>query len=188
MKKWIGMADNDPADGTVTATIGVTEPPPANQQYELVPAESISPHPDNARRGNLDAIRESIRVNGFYGACVVQRSTGHILVGNHRYMAAVDEGMTEIPVMWVDRTDAEARRLLLVDNRTTDLASYDTAALARILEEQSNDGDLPGTGWDDASLAALMADLDEIAPDDFPSFDEDIPVDLQCPKCGYEWS
>jgi ParB-like chromosome segregation protein Spo0J len=187
MKEWVTGMSRTP--DTVSATIGVPpEPPPLAQDYEIVDAGSIQPHPDNARRGNLDAIRESIQVNGFYGACIVQRSTGHILVGNHRYMAAVDSGLTDIPVMWVDKTDAEARRLLLVDNRTTDLAGYDTAALVAILNDQAEQDDLPGTGWDDAALAALLAAIEDEPPEDFPSFGEDIPVDLQCPKCGYEWS
>ena len=52
----------------------------SQQDYETVPVGRIQPHPDNARRGNLPLIRESIRTNGFVGACVVQRSTGNILV------------------------------------------------------------------------------------------------------------
>ena len=87
----------------------------SQQDYETVPVGRIQPHPDNARRGNLPLIRESIRTNGFVGACVVQRSTGNILVGNHRYLAAIEEGFAEIPVVWVDKSDGEARRLLLAD-------------------------------------------------------------------------
>jgi site-specific DNA-methyltransferase (adenine-specific) len=132
----------------------------SQQDYETVPVGRIQPHPDNARRGNLPLIRESIRTNGFVGACVVQRSTGNILVGNHRYLAAIEEGFAEIPVVWVDKSDGEARRLLLADNRTSDLAVYDDEALVELLIVHAADDGLVGTGWDDAELAALLAAIE----------------------------
>ena len=68
------------------------------QQYELVPIDSIQPHPRNARQGDIGAIVESIKANQFYGACVVQRSTRYILVGNHRWRAAKQCDLTQVPV------------------------------------------------------------------------------------------
>jgi ParB-like chromosome segregation protein Spo0J len=59
-----------------------------------VPVKKIIPHPKNARRGNISKIQDSIRHHGFLGALVVQKSTGHILVGNHRYKAAIALGGT----------------------------------------------------------------------------------------------
>ena len=55
----------------VTATVEIPEAPTVAQEYELVSVEAIQPHPDNARRGDIKTIRESIRNNGFVGACVV---------------------------------------------------------------------------------------------------------------------
>ena len=54
------------------------------QAYELVAPRALRPHPRNPRRGDVDAIEESIAENGFYGCVVAQRSTGYILAGNHR--------------------------------------------------------------------------------------------------------
>ena len=159
MKQWLTSGGNG---DTVSVTVGLPDDPvPIEQDYEMVPVDRIATHPDNARRGNIALIRESIRTNGFYGACVVQRSTGHILVGNHRYLAAVEEGLVEVPVVWVDKSDDEARRLLLVDNRTTDLAVYDDEALVALLVAHADDGGLTGTGWDDAELAALLAAIEQ---------------------------
>ena len=132
----------------------------SESQYELVGVDTIKPHPANARQGNLESIRESIRVNGFYGACVVQRSTGYILAGNHRYMAAVAEGISSVPVLWVDKDDDEARRILLVDNRTNDLAVYDEQGLIDLLQAISEETDtLVGTGYTDDDLVDLIAIL-----------------------------
>jgi DNA modification methylase len=159
MKQWLTSGGNG---DTVSVTVGLPDDPVLiEQDYEMVPVDRITTHPDNARRGNIEVIRESIRTNGFYGACVVQRSTGRILVGNHRYLAAVEEGLVEVPVVWVDKSDDEARRLLLVDNRTTDLAVYDDQALVELLSNYADDnGGLVGTGWDDAELAALLAAIE----------------------------
>ena len=135
---------------------------------EMVPADSgrISVHPENARKGNLELIRESIRENGFYGAVVAQRTTGHIVVGNHRFLAAVEEGINEVPVMWIDKTDAEARRLLLIDNRSSDTGTYDDTSLADLLALVRDDlSDLTGTGYTDDDLDALLFGLEAAADD-----------------------
>ena len=142
-----------------------------DQEYEVVEVDRIRPHPENPRHGNLEAIRESIRTNGFYGACLVQLSTGHILVGNHRYIAATEEGLLEVPVVWADVDDATARRIMLADNRTTDLATYDDSILIDLLTAVARNDDLVGSGYTredielllmnddiDASLAALEVD------------------------------
>jgi hypothetical protein len=129
------------------------------QEYELVSVGAIKPHPRNSRQGDIGAIHESITENGFFGACVVQRSTGHILAGNHRYLAAIDADFNEVPVIWVDVDDDRALRILLADNRTNDIASYDNAALAEILSELANTSDLLGTGFDGDDLDQLIADL-----------------------------
>ena len=188
MKDWISSLSAGPDGDTVSVTVGVPEPPPPiDQDYEMVPVDRLLAHPDNARKGSLDTIRESIRANGFYGACVVQRSTGRILVGNHRYLAAVEEGLAEVPVVWVDKSDDEARRLLLVDNRSTDLAVYDDEALVALLVAHADDG-LVGTAWDDAELAALLAKIGSQPPESVGAFDEaSLSMEHQCPKCGFEF-
>jgi ParB-like chromosome segregation protein Spo0J len=124
-----------------------------NQDYALVPIGDLQPHPRNPRKGNTAAIAESIGANGFYGAVVAQRSTGYILAGNHRWMAAKEQGAAVIPCVWVDCDDEEALRILLADNRTNDLAAYDDVALAEILKGLD---DLAGTGYDQAAVDALL--------------------------------
>ena len=162
MKDWITRVTPDTSGGSVSVTVG---PPPeadvTDQTYELADVNSIQPHPENARKGNLEVIRHSIRSNGFFGACVVQRSTGNILVGNHRYLAAVAEGIEAVPVVWVDKTDIEARQLLLVDNRTSDLATYDDEILSGLLQAVAETDDLGATGFGDSDIEALIKAIDE---------------------------
>ena len=131
-----------------------------NGATELVDVSTLKTHPRNPRRGNLDTIRESIRVNGFYGVLVAQRSTRRILAGNHRFLAARDEGHTSLPVVWVDVGDAEALRILAADNRTSDLGGYDDPLLASLLAGLSETAEgLLGTGYTSEDLSALLGDL-----------------------------
>ena len=99
---------------------------------ENVDPATLNAHPDNPRRGNIDAIAESIRTNGWWGVIVAQTSTRRVLAGNHRLEAAKRLNMTSVPVHWLDVDDHAARRILLADNRAADLAAYDDATLAAV--------------------------------------------------------
>lgn len=133
------------------------QPVVINSAFELVAVNKLRPHPENPRQGDIGAIYESIQSNGFYGAVVVQRSTGYILAGNHRFQAAVESGIAEVPVAWVDVDDDRARRILLADNRTNDMASYDDAALADLLKRVLTETDtLAGTGYEPEDLDDLI--------------------------------
>lgn len=137
----------------------------ASSPTEMVPTESLVAHPDNPNIGDVDAIAESIRVSGFVGALQVQRSSRRILGGNHSWLAASRMGMAEVPVQWIDCSDAEAERIMVALNRTRDLAVYDDATLAQLLERLAADPDygLDGTGYRDDDLDALRFQLDREA-------------------------
>ena len=95
----------------------------------------------------------------------MNRPTGEVLVGNHRVMAARELGWTEIAACFVEVDDEHARRILLADNRVSDLAGYDEQALADLLVEVG--ADLTGTGYSRADLDALLdAVAGEVAGED----------------------
>jgi hypothetical protein len=96
---------------------------------------SVTNHPRNVRQGDIGAISQSLKDNGQYRPIVVQRSTGYVLAGNHTLKAAKALGWKEIAATFVDCDDDRALRILLADNRTNDLASYDDNALAELLKE-----------------------------------------------------
>ena len=152
----------------------------------------VKPHPRNVRQGDIGMITESLRAHGQYRPIVVQTSTGHILAGNHTWKAAVTLGWKKIHASFIDVDDDKALRIMLVDNRANDLATYDDHRLSELLQELAvNDAQLDGTGYtpDDLDdMIARMSDLLDITPNEFPSFDESIPTEHQCPKCGYQWS
>lgn len=75
------------------------------QRYEQVRVGELKPHPKNPRKGDTAAIQASIEANGFYGVVVAQRSTGFVLAGNHRLLAARQVGLETVPVVWGDVYD-----------------------------------------------------------------------------------
>lgn len=123
----------------------------------MVAVGKLAPHPQNPRRGDVDLIGALIQENGFFGAVVAQRSTGHILAGNHRYLAFQAQGAEVIPTIWVDVDDERALKILLSDNRASDIGGYDSEALAALLS--SLGGEFEGTGYDTESLDKLLADV-----------------------------
>ena len=129
------------------------------------PITALVPHPSNPRQGDVGAIIQSIEANGWYGTLVAQIATGHVLAGNHRLQAAIHCGLDRVPVHWVDVDDDTAHRILLADNRTTDLATYDEHALADLLVEMGKAGNLEGTGYDGDDLDDLLAELERHGPD-----------------------
>ena len=138
----------------------MSQPDTLTQDVQHVPIDRVRAHPANPREGDVGAIWESIQENGFFGALVVQESSGCILAGNHRWMAAKEAGMQEVPVIYVDVDDERAMRILLADNRTNDVASYDGETLADLLEHlESTDEGLAGTGYDGDALDELLHDL-----------------------------
>lgn len=156
----------------------------------LVPIGDVQPFPGNPRTGDTGAIVESIRANGMYQPVVAQRSTGYVLAGNHRLDALRQLGQTRIPVVYVDVDDERARRIALVDNRTSDLASYDPVLLAELLRDLDQTEDsLAGTGYDAAALAEVLAQAEaELVPatDLAPEPRLDVLDARLCQRCGYD--
>lgn len=157
-----------------------------------VPVDDLRPYPGNPRIGNVELIADSLRANGQYRPIVVRESTSEILAGNHTWQAAKRLGWESIEATFVDVDDATARRIVLVDNRSNDIASYDAAILTDLLATVAEEGEsLVGTGYSDDDLERLLAVTTGTpvdAPDEFPAFGEDLATEHRCPKCGYEWS
>jgi len=153
------------------------------------PIKKLRPHPSNPRNGDTDAIAQSLQVNGQYRPIVITKD-GTILAGNHTYAAAMELGWDTIDTVTldVDPLSAEAHRIMLADNRTSDLGRYDDGLLLSLLRELET---LEGSGYTTDDLAALThlveaPDLDALAAQVGGVTDEDglvrvvmkLPADL----------
>ena len=130
-------------------------------KVEKVSVEALIPYPGNPRKGNVELIAESLRVNGQYKPILVQKKSNIILAGNHTWQAAQQLGWEDIEIVRLDVDDKAAKRIMLSDNRTNDVAIYDVDALQKILDEM--DGDLEGTGYFADDLSAILDDVAEQA-------------------------
>lgn len=125
----------------------------------------LRPDARNARRRGPRAeglLVASLQEVGAARSIVIDE-TGRILAGNGTVQAAAEAGIERVQVVDADGetivavrrtglTEAQKRRLALLDNRTAELATWDPEVLAGIAEEGLEIGDL----WSDAELDELL--------------------------------
>ena len=161
-----------------------------NKDIEQVAIDLLKHHPRNANNGDVEAIKKSLAVNGWYGSVVANLTTKHILAGNHRVMAAKALGWETVPVQWVDVTPEEELRILVVNNRTTRIGQDDTTKITDILAELANTPiGLEGTGYGAADLDALIDELAGMTePAELLTDPDEVPeeVETRC-KAGDLW-
>jgi ParB-like chromosome segregation protein Spo0J len=124
-------------------------------QCETVQITNLIPYPANPREGDIGAIIESLEANGQYRPIVANKRTGHILTGNHTYQAAKALGWFEIAVSWVDVDEDQELKIVLIDNRTSDLATYDTVELKTHLVNSA--GQFKGTGFQAEDVSEILS-------------------------------
>lgn len=115
----------------VEETTGHGQPNRVDVQTEKL--ASLVPYPGNPRQGDVGTIVTLLRTHGQFRPIVVSTNTRRILAGNHVAMAAEQLGWTEIAVSWVTTDEEGERRIVLADNRTSDLATYDTEKLGQAI-------------------------------------------------------
>jgi DNA modification methylase len=131
-----------------------------NIKHQTIDIDSIQPHPKNVRQGDIGAISESLKAHGQYRPIVVDERTGQILAGNHTWKAAKALGWSQIQVSLIQtKDDDEALRILLADNKATDLADYDNDGLEQLLKQLAeSDNGLLGSLYDGDDLDLLIND------------------------------
>ena len=117
-----------------------------------VPISRLTPHPYNPREGDIGAITESLKRFGQYRT-IVATTDGIILAGHHVVKAAEALGWTHVAVTFIDVNETDAMRILLVDNRTSDLGTYDDDILRRTVLSIT---DSRATGWNAEDIQSLL--------------------------------
>jgi len=106
----------------------------------LVPIEDIKPNPRQPRQtlGDLAELTASIREKGVLEPILVRPVGGRyeIIAGERRYRAAVDAGLSEMPCVVRETSDAEMMELALVENlQRKDLSPFEEADGLRTLAD-----------------------------------------------------
>jgi len=131
-----------------------------------VKVTDLKAYKGNPRVGSIEAIAESLNENKQYKPIVVNKKDNAILAGNHTWMAAKSLGWETIQVAYVDVDDESASKIVLADNRTNDLASYDTSQLANLLKNVKNP---VGTGYTTQDVSMIIDAVDRSLTQTFDS-------------------
>ena len=139
-------------------------------QQHAVPLDDLQYHPQNARLGDVEAIKGSLERFGQIRPIVVQRSTDYVVAGNHTLKAVRALGWEQIAAVFVDLDDDEAMAYLTADNRLGNLGGYDDKVLAENLEKLMLAGKLAGTGYTPDDVDDMLSAMDampEVEPEAF---------------------
>lgn len=138
---------------------------------QLVPVSKLVPYVNNARTHSPEQVmklRSSLREFGFINPIIIDRDYG-IIAGHGRLLAAKEEGITEVPCVFVDYlTEAQKKAYILADNRMAMDAGWDEELLRVEIESLQGEAfDVSLTGFDEKELVDLFKDgNDSDAEDD----------------------
>lgn len=187
--------------------------PSANQpiwiEYGPLSKLLTAKFPGNPKNHAITDLLASMERFGFTSPVMQDETTGCILAGHGRLESLQkrkeaghpppdriyeQDGEWMVPILRGVGfpEDSEARAYLLADNRLTELGDWDQEKLDEWLKQLASEGtSLEGTGFDPEDVNRMLQELEASTPTPpaaFQEFDEDIPTDHQCPKCGYQWS
>jgi DNA modification methylase len=138
----------------------VSEPNPLSQNawanrivgWDVVDPDQLLANPKNYRRhpgAQREALRGSLNDLGWIAPVIVNRLSGHLIDGHARVEEALTKG-SQVPVAYVELTDAEEAEALAVLDPISAMATVDKEALDSLLREVA-------TG--EAGLQQMLADL-----------------------------
>jgi DNA modification methylase len=143
----------------------------STERLEKVNIDKLVPYARNARTHSKEQIlqlRSSLREFGFVNPVIVDKDL-NIIAGHGRVLAAKEEGITEVPCVFVEHlTEAQKRAYIIADNRLALNAGWDTEMLSvELAELQGVDFDLSLLGFDDSELNKLLGNINDVKDDDF---------------------
>lgn len=143
--------------------------------FRMAAPGELKENPANFRKHpavQLEALNGSLNELGWVQAVVVNENSGNVVDGHARLEEALKKGAAEIPVLYVNLTADEEKKVLVALDQITEMARRDgdamlavlesiqfeddgLKALAEKLQEEATSGvnSLAGTGEDDAAEA-----------------------------------
>jgi len=175
--------------------------PHTAKKIEQWPLARLRPYERNARTHSPEQVAQiaaSIQEFGFTNPILVGEDDG-IIAGHGRLAAAMDLGLTEVPVIVLGHLTAEQRRAyVLADNQLALNAGWDMELLQQeVIELNLADFDLSLLGFAEKQIAGLLdperIDQEESAPKDHKGSEEYSVEDFsdfehKCPRCNFEFN
>lgn len=134
-----------------------------------LPIDELIPYENNPRNNApaVKAVAESIKQFGFKVPIVIDKDNV-IVAGHTRHQAALTLGLDSVPVIKADDlTDEQVRAFRLADNKTAELADWETDKLQKELSE-INEINMLNFGFEPP---AAETENDEFAETTTPNFE-----------------
>ena len=145
--------------GTIVEVFGM--------RFGLLNPNTLSPHPLNYRthpEKQKAALKASIKKHGFVQFPIYNETTKRLIDGHARVEDAKSEQLEAMPVLLVNKTEAEERDLLASLDRIGEMRGHDDALLARLLQDCLADEGVMPAGWNEDDLGDLLIKLDRDQP------------------------
>ena len=159
---------------------------PITMEWVLV--GDLKPDPTNARKHSRQQIRKlarDIQKNSFINPILISQD-GEIVAGHARFEAAKLAGLSEVPVIRLTLTKAEAKIRNIWDNKSSDLSHFDDQMLGLALQELVDFNiDVEDTGFSIGEADVLIDGLSGFQSD--PEDDTPAPSGLAITKVGDIW-
>jgi ParB family chromosome partitioning protein len=165
--------------------------PEQRLEVTMRPVGELEPYARNAREHSdvqIKALAESIRTFGFTNPVLIH-SSGRIIAGHGRVLAAKKAGLEQVPCISLDHLDeVKLRAYTIADNQLPAMASWQYDVLAVEIEELRDEGfSLETLGFSGKELDELLGSPDappEIPDEEAKKPDSDTTI---CPKCHHEF-
>ena len=137
---------------------------------DMVRVDSITHDPANVRKhdeANIEAIRASLNRFGQQKPIVISGS-GVVVAGNGTLVAARSLGWDHVAAVRTSLVGAEATAYAIADNRTAELATWDSVALAETLAALQNDESVDelATGFTESEITEIIDNASGVVADE----------------------
>lgn len=161
----------------------------------LWPADRVSrkkvtdlvPYARNARLHTdeqVDQLAASMKEWGFTMPVLID-GKNEIIAGHGRVLAAAKLGLESVPVMTAEGwSPQQVKAYRIADNQLALNSAWNTKLLSAELMQLKGVEAL--IGFSDDDLSRLLRNHNP--PNEFPEADENLPVEHNCPRCGFQWS
>ena len=159
--------------------------------HDKVRADQLLANPANHRRHpqkQRDIVAASIQELGFCKSVIVNKRTGNIVDGHERVMQALGVGdETLVDVEYVDLSEADERKLLLILDASSELAETDADSLDDLLRSVQTGSDALGEWFTELAESAKLLGLEDDKDLSDPELDA-IPEEVEAiTKPGDLW-
>ena len=142
-------------------------------EMKLVSIDKLIPYINNAKthpKEQILKLRSSLREFGFINPVIIDRDF-NVIAGHGRIMAAKEEGIDEVPCVFVDHlSEAQKKAYILADNRMAMDGGWDEELLRiEIMSLEAENFDIGLTGFDAGEIEDLFGsgETGEVKDDDY---------------------